>query len=105
MQKYSTTGLRETDIANIVSVISNIREIETAILFGSRAKSTQKNGSDVDIVLKGKNVTRDIVNTVSYSLNEETNMPYNFDIVNFTTIHNEALIEHIERVGMIIYCK
>ena len=105
MQKFSTTGLRENDIANIASVISNVHEIETAILFGSRAKSTQKNGSDVDIVLKGKNVTRDTVNTISYLLNEETNMPYNFDIVNFSTIQNEALIEHIERVGMIIYSK
>ena len=33
-------------------------------------------------------------------LNEETTMPYNFDIVNYETITNEELTNHIDRVGV-----
>jgi len=96
-------GLSEEDIGSINTVISKRREVEEALIFGSRAKGNYKNGSDVDIVLKGKNITRDTILSISGELNDETIMPFQFDILNFSTIRNEELIEHINRVGEIIY--
>jgi predicted nucleotidyltransferase len=96
-------GLSEEDIESINTVISKRREVEEALIFGSRAKGNYKNGSDVDIVLKGKNITRDTILSISGELNDETIMPFQFDILNFSTIRNEELIEHINRVGEIIY--
>ena len=36
---------------------------------------------------------------VAYSLNEETNLPYFFDVINISKISNQNLIDHIDRVG------
>ena len=33
---------------------------------------------------------------ISFILNQETNMPYQFEVVNFHAIKNEYLIKHIE---------
>ncbi|MEW6606109.1 MAG: hypothetical protein AB1414_01475 [bacterium] len=36
-------------------------------------------------------------------LNEETPLPYFFDVVHYESINNPDLIEHINRMGKIIY--
>jgi predicted nucleotidyltransferase len=92
-------GLKEDDIANIIRLLKTERAVEQAIVFGSRAKGNYKHGSDVDIALKGKNLNYEIIAHLSYLLNEETLMPYRFDLINYNTIDNAALKEHIDRVG------
>ena len=101
----SNTGLTEDDWKIINETISRHPEIDEAILFGSRAKGTQRPGSDVDIALIGKKINHSIILEVSLWLNEETLLPYKFDIVNYDTIRNVDLIEHIQRVGVPIYKK
>ena len=66
-------------------------------------KETTVQGSDVDIVLKGTELDFDILNQLSYLLNEETAMPYKFDLLNYDSINEPALKEHIDRVGIEIY--
>jgi len=96
-------GLLQSDIESIVSILQNENAIEEAIIFGSRAKGNFRNGSDVDIALKGNSVNHSTVVHVSYLLNEETIMPYRFDVVDYQTIHNKNLVEHIDRVGKVLY--
>lgn len=98
-------GLRETDVDDVIAVLRNEKTIERAILFGSRAKGDFKNGSDVDIALQGKDVTNAIAARVGGLLNDETLMPYKFDVLNFNTIDNPDLIDHIQRVGVVLYTK
>ena len=95
-------GLRESDLTQILSVLKNQPEITEALIFGSRAKGNYKNGSDVDIALKG-DISFQKVSQVGFMLNEQTLMPYKFDVLNFHTIQNSDLIEHINRVGVLIY--
>ena len=96
-------GLTEQDMDILKSVISSFSQVDEALLFGSRSKGNFRNGSDVDIALKGLKLNLDIVSQISYILNEETNMPYKFDVLNYHTISNKELIEHIDRVGISIY--
>lgn len=96
----NNTKLTSLDIKALKEVIGGFSEIEKAFLFGSRAKGISENGSDVDIALKGDDVTFETTRKVSFILNEETNMPYHFDVVNFHAIKNQDLIKHIERVGI-----
>ena len=98
-------GLNREDIQSIISILEKESTIEEAIIFGSRAKGNYKKGSDVDIALKGRNVNHLIINRVSFYLNEETQMPYKFDLIDKTTINNLALSEHIDRVGIPIYLR
>ena len=101
----SNTGLREYDWKIIKEAISSYSEIEEAILFGSRAKGTYRTGSDVDIALVGKKINHSIISGISLWLNEETLMPYKFDVVHFNKIQSPDLIEHIKRAGISFYKK
>lgn len=95
-------GLKAGDLEQIIAVISQFPVIE-AIIFGSRAKGTYKNGSDIDLALKGEHLDSVVVRQISYRLNDELNLPYMFDVLNYHTLTNPALIEHIDRVGKSIY--
>lgn len=103
--KDGNGGLRKEDIENIISILKKEDGIESAYLFGSRAKGDYKNGSDVDIALKGMQLDHNIINHISYLLNEETPMPYRFDVINYDKIKNTELISHIDRKGQLIFSR
>lgn len=95
-----SAGFQQSDLAIIVSVLQKYPEVDEAVLFGSRAKGNYKTGSDVDIALKGEHLTAEITSNISYQLNEETPLPYKFDVLNYHVISNTDLKEHIDRVGI-----
>ena len=84
-------GLSEVELETIKK-IANSLNIEKIIHFGSRAKGNYKKGSDVDLAIIGDE------RKFSYYLNEETNLPYFFDVVNLKKL-NDEILEHIKRVG------
>ena len=51
------------------------------MLFGSRARGSHRTSSDVDLAIKGKNITIDTLARLRYILEEETNLSYFFDVV------------------------
>ena len=97
------TGLLLTDLESIAALLRRYTAVETAVLFGSRAKGTHRPGSDVDIALQGSHLTQRMVTSIGDFLNEETLMPYHFDVVNYHTIENPNLVAHIDRVGVVLY--
>ena len=98
-------GLLDSDIETIIQTLKMHPKVEIAYIFGSRVKGNFKNGSDVDIALKGTGLDFDIQSQISYWLNEETNMPYKFDVLIYEYIREPKLQEHIDRVGVEIYNK
>jgi len=97
-------GLKASDLDVIIKSIQTSKGIDEAILFGSRAKGTYRNGSDVDIAIKGDLDLR-VVIKLSCLLNQESMMPYKFDIIHYDKIQNITLKEHIDRVGIVLYKK
>lgn len=98
-------GLQQQDIAEIIQTLKQYPAIEEAIIFGSRAKGNYKKGSDIDIALKGENLEYDMVAALSFDLNEESSLPYYFDVVHFEEISEVKLTEHINRVGCLLYSR
>ena len=96
-------GLRDSDLTHIIQAARQIEEVEELILFGSRAKGNYKKGSDVDLAIKGDRITRSTVVQLWGWLNEESPMPYFFDVVQYETISEPRLIEHIDRVGVTLF--
>jgi predicted nucleotidyltransferase len=96
-------GLLESDMLEISAVLEKFPQIEKAIIFGSRAKGNFKNGSDVDLALKGIDLNLEIIHEVSLLLNEDTKMPYQFDVLSYFDIKEPTLTEHIDRVGVLIF--
>lgn len=95
-------GLKNSDLKIIYKALNSCPNVKEAILFGSRAKGTENPGSDVDIALKGNDL-REVTFKLSGYLNEESPLPYYFDIIDYHSIQNKDLIEHIDRVGKSIY--
>jgi predicted nucleotidyltransferase len=98
-------GLLSADVETILQTLCKYPSVERAYIFGSRAKGNFRNGSDVDIALKGSALDFDTLSQISYWLNEETTMPYQFDLVRYETIKEEAFKAHIDRVGIEFYSK
>jgi predicted nucleotidyltransferase len=98
-------GLKTSDITTVKAILSEYSEVEEAVVFGSRAMGNYRPGSDVDLALKGDSIGFSTVRRISGILNEETNMPYQFDVVHYGAIENSDLREHIDRVGKRIYIR
>ncbi|GAB2474490.1 nucleotidyltransferase domain-containing protein [Algoriphagus taiwanensis] len=96
-------GLLESDMISIREELRKNKSVERAFLFGSRAKGNFRSGSDVDLALKGKSLDFETIRQISYFLNEETIMPYKFDVVNYHSIQEPELVLHIDRVGVKIF--
>jgi predicted nucleotidyltransferase len=92
-------GLLESDIAYLTQLFIKYDEIQDVIIFGSRAKGNYKNGSDVDIAIKSKELSIKALNEIDNELNEISNLPYKFDLVHYEKIQTPELKEHIDRVG------
>ena len=97
-------GLKDIEIEKICRLFAENERIESVILYGSRAKGNYKPFSDVDITLKGDELTRHDLNFLKISI-DDLLLPYQFDISIFKSLKNSDLIEHINRVGIAIYKK
>jgi predicted nucleotidyltransferase len=98
-------GLANHDMKTIVESISQFDEIDKAILFGSRAKGNYKRGSDIDIAIYGENVNMDVISSLRSLLEDQSHMPYLFDVIDGTHLDHKELEEHIEQVGILIFTK
>lgn len=97
-------GLKETHINKITSLFANYPDIYKAILYGSRAKGNYREGSDIDISLVGDKLDLNKLLRIETEL-DDLLLPYNIDISIFDKIENQELIQHIKRVGIILYEK
>ncbi|WP_171899560.1 nucleotidyltransferase domain-containing protein [Candidatus Marithrix sp. Canyon 246] len=95
-------GLKEQTINKIIKVFQSFPEIEQVILYGSRAKGTNKHGSDIDLTIKGKNLNLQLINKINLEL-DDLLLPYTFDVSIYNQIDNSDLLEHIKRVGKEFY--
>lgn len=93
-------GLTSSELDAVCGVLAEHHNITRAIVFGSRAKGTHRPNSDIDIALDG-NISPLEAESVAGDL-EELPLPYRFDVVALRHVTNEALLEHIERVGVVI---
>ena len=95
-------GLDEKVLDKIKDIFIKYPEIKEAVIYGSRAKGNYKNGSDIDISLKGENISLSLISSMESDI-DDLLLPYTFDFSIFEKISNEELLEHIERVGVSIY--
>ncbi len=94
-------GLSLSSIVKMSEVFRRWPQVERVVIYGSRAKGTFRDGSDIDLTIVG-----------SLSLQEcfaiETELDdllliQKIDLSLLSSIENRSLLDHIERVGKTFY--
>lgn len=102
-QPRSENGLPESAIQKICAVFVRYPQVEKVVLYGSRAKGTYKNGSDIDLTLcGGADLTLNVLCKIANDL-DDLYLPYMIDLSVFHDISDPDVIGHIQRVGMTVY--
>lgn len=103
-ETFKKYGFSEKEWHMLQHLLASCRNIEKAVLYGSRAKGNFKKFSDIDITLIGPSLSRTDLLRLSASFNNSS-LPYTADFSIFPKLKNEDLIDHINRQGIIIYEK
>jgi predicted nucleotidyltransferase len=102
MNSKTQYGIPESDLDALLSELKKNIKIKEIILFGSRAKGTFSNGSDIDIALKGINLKLKDILDLTLEI-EKLLLPYKLDLVIFHRINEPALVDHIKRIGIVLF--
>jgi predicted nucleotidyltransferase len=98
-------GLPESAVQQIRSVLARFPQVDRAILYGSRAKGTFRNGSDIDLMLQGP---AELDLGVVYRIHEDLDellLPYTFDLAILGEICDSDVLDHVRRVGVTFFQK
>jgi len=98
-------GFSEKQLKEIIDIIASYKEVDEAIIFGSRAIDTYKEASDVDIAIKGDKADLSIAGKLKFHFEEETYLPFFFDVVAYKTVESKELKKHIDTKGKSFYSK
>lgn len=107
VSKHWTLGMYDLPFAHlekIQRVLARYPQVEEAVLFGSWAKGTARPGSDFDIALKGTHIDLQVQNKISRDLDDQL-IPNAIDLCIYNNIDDPDVLEHIHRVGKIVYSR
>lgn len=100
----SQCGLNAQQIALLQQIFADYPAIEKVKLYGSRAKGTYHARSDIDLAAFGDGLNRFLIAEVLMAF-AESDLPYTVDLQDYRSLKNPQLLEHIDRVGVVIYTK
>ncbi|WP_315005012.1 nucleotidyltransferase domain-containing protein [uncultured Selenomonas sp.] len=90
---------REMRILDALQELASSYGAERVVLFGSRARRTHGEKSDIDLAVFGCARFRDF----SFAVDEEIDTLLSFDLVDMDGIVSTALAAEVERDGVILY--
>ena len=93
------TGIQEDIWQKIIDVFIKYPSIEDLILFGSRAMGNFKSSSDIDLCLMGKELNWSELAMMEADL-DDLMLPWQFDLIMYTSIVNDELKAHIKKHGL-----
>jgi len=94
-------GLNDVTFQNIQSVFESFPKIREAIIYGSRATGSYREGSDIDITFKGE-LSFDNLLEIEKAL-DDLMLPYIFDLSIYDKLSHDELLEHINNMGKRFY--
>lgn len=97
-------GIPKEVIKRIEHLFSKYEVIDNVIIYGSRAKGNFREGSDIDLTLKGEGLDSDMLLSIKKEA-DDLLLPYKIDLSIYDDISNDELIDHINRVGQPFYQK
>lgn len=98
------SGLTKEIIDRIKAIFSKYKQVESVLIYGSRAIGNYRPSSDIDLTLIGKDINLSLQTKIEFDL-DDLMLPYKFDISVYDKIRNPEFLEQINRDGKEIYIK
>jgi len=98
-KKKDSFGLSDRDITTLWDIFKKYPDVKNVFVFGSRAKGTYKQGSDIDLAIMNEGVNDTFIRKMKSDF-EDSSLPYTVDLVNYPTLKHPELKDHIDRVGV-----
>lgn len=98
MEKF---GLSTNSLQILRGILGKYLEVSEVKVYGSRAKGTNSNRSDLDLVIMDE-LERKTFGEIWMEINS-SDFPLTVDLQLWNNIQNEDLKEHIRRVGKVFY--
>ena len=95
-------GLDSQTLEAVLGVFRSYPSVKKAILYGSRAKGNFRTGSDIDLSLEGDGLDLTTLQKIENDL-DDLLLPYKIDLSLLKHISNQELLDHIKRVGKILF--
>lgn len=102
MTEERAFGLSAITLAKLNSVFARHDAIDSVLIYGSRAKGNYRAGSDIDLTIKGGEISFAEFMQIEDQI-DDLMLPYTIDLSQYRLLENTDLIAHIDRVGAVIY--
>ncbi len=95
-------GLSDRGMKTLQDIFKKYPDVKNVFVFGSRAKGTYKQGSDIDLAIMNEGVQDMFIRKMKSDF-EDSSLPYVVDLVNYPTLKHPELKNHIDRVGVPLF--
>jgi predicted nucleotidyltransferase len=95
-------GIAKEHSGKILALLQSQASVREIILFGSRAKGNFREGSDIDIALRGASIEDCAKLSLAY---DELFLPWKLDLVAYESIDAPELRSHIDKVGRSLFIR
>ena len=97
-------GISTEHSRRILELFTSLPTGSEVWVFGSRAKGTYREGSDIDLAIKGSGVSLSLKERSELlEKYESVFLPWKLDIVAYDSIEDPQLRGHIDRVGVLVF--
>ena len=100
MSEHITIDDKSVDF--LTRIFREFPQVKEVILYGSRAKETHHERSDIDLVIRNSEISRQTLGKIKLEI-DNSDVPYLVDLQIMENIKNRQLIDHINRVGKMFY--
>ena len=102
MSEAEDFGITKKSHEKLLKLFARLPQIERVIIYGSRAMGTYKIGSDIDLTIIGQQLDTNQLTRIMSEI-DALSLPYTVDLSIFSSLSNESLLDHINRVGRVFY--
>lgn len=95
-------GLPAHAVAALRGVFRDWPQIQRVLLYGSRAKGNYRPGSDIDLTIDSEALSLSQLLAIENQI-DDLLLPWTVDLSLKQHIDNPALLDHIERMGVVFY--
>ncbi|QOJ20885.1 MAG: nucleotidyltransferase domain-containing protein [Gammaproteobacteria bacterium] len=97
-------GLSPATLEKLNTVFAQHDAIDSVLIYGSRAKGNFRAGSDIDLTIKGDEISFTEFMQIEDQI-DDLMLPYTVDLSQYYQLENTDLVAHIDRIGVAIYNK